>query len=144
MIPRNTIQLVKVFEGFSPTAYLCPAGIATIGYGTIKYPNGKRVSLKDPPITTSQAEEYMSFELEDCVRSVLRLCPALEGDQLGAIVDFTYNLGVGNLQTSTLRRKINAGEWDEVPEQLNRWVYGGGRKLRGLVLRRAAEGSYYG
>ena len=143
MIPRNTIHLVKIFEGFSLTAYLCPAGIATIGYGTIKYPNGKRVSLKDHPITISQAEEFMAFELEDCVRSVLRLCPSLNGDQLGAIVDFTYNLGVGNLQTSTLRRKINAGAWDDVPDELNKWVYGGGKKLKGLMLRRRAEAVYF-
>lgn len=136
-------MLAKVFEGFRPKPYLCPAGIVTIGYGTIRYPNGKRVSLGDSPVSKEQAEEYMAFELEDCVRSALRLCPSLKGDQLGAIVDFTYNLGAGNLQTSTLRRKINAGEWDDVPDELNKWVYGGGKKLKGLMLRRQAEAVYF-
>ena len=59
--------------------------------------------------------------------------------RLAAIVDFTFNLGAGRLQTSTLRRCINAGNWDRVPQELRRWVRGGGRVLPGLVRRREAE-----
>lgn len=144
MIPRNAIELVETFEGFRPKPYYCPAGVPTIGYGTTRYPNGKSVSLGDSPVSKGQAEEYMAFELGKCVTSALRLCPALSGGRLGAIVDFVYNLGAGNLQASTLRKKINAEEWDETAEQLNRWVYGGGRKLKGLMLRRQAEAAYFG
>jgi len=62
---------------------------------------------------------------------------------LGAICDFVFNLGAGRLQSSTLRRKINTEEWDDVPYELSRWVYGGGKKLRGLVLRREAESAFF-
>lgn len=72
-------------------------------------------------------------------RGTLALCPALAGTRLCAIADFSYNLGLGNLQASTLRRKVNSREWDEVKTQLMRWVRGGGRVLPGLVRRRKAE-----
>ena len=77
-------------------------------------------------------------------RAVLRLInvPLTDG-QFDALVSFTYNLGGGALQRSTLRRKINREEHAEVPEQFMRWVWAGGRKLRGLVRRRAAEAVFY-
>ena len=72
--------------------------------------------------------------------SVLLLCPGVtEPNRLGAPVDFAYNLGANNLKTSTLRRRVNEGRGDEVPAELRKWVRGGGRVLRGLVLRREAE-----
>lgn len=75
--------------------------------------------------------------------AVIRLCPGIKTpEQLGAITDFCFNLGQNNLRTSTLRRKINAGEWDQVPAQLRRWVRANGKVLRGLVLRREAEIGY--
>jgi lysozyme len=72
---------------------------------------------------------------------VLRQCPILLTDErkCNAIVDFVYNLGLGRLQTSTLKRKINASDWDAAQEQLMLWTKGGGRVLPGLVKRRAAE-----
>ena len=72
---------------------------------------------------------------------VLRMCPgvAAHPGALNALVDFAYNLGLGRLQTSTLRRCVNRGDWDGAREQLGRWVRGGGRVLPGLVARRAAE-----
>ena len=145
-IPNNTLELVMSFEGFYATPYLCPANIPTIGYGSIRYPDGKRVSLKDPPITQKTAILYMEEELQRNLVETVRICPILltaPEKWLGAIVDFVYNLGAGNLQTSTLRRKINAEEWGSVPYELNRWVHGGGKRLRGLVLRRQAEGAYF-
>lgn len=72
--------------------------------------------------------------------AVLRLCPAVDSpSRLGALVDFAYNAGTGALKASTLRRKVNAGEWGAVPTELRKWVKGGGRVLRGLVIRREAE-----
>jgi lysozyme len=145
MIPKNAITLAKTFEGFRPVPYMCPAGIPTIGWGATMYPDGRRVTLEDPPVSMDAADELLMWELQRCAGQVLTLCPvlAMNEDRLGAIVDFTFNLGSGRLRASTLRRKINKGAWDEVPYQINRWVYGGGQKLRGLVLRRQAEASYF-
>jgi lysozyme len=74
--------------------------------------------------------------------ATLRFCPVLatqpEG-RLAAIVDFTFNLGAGRLQTSTLRRRVNQQDWIAVGQELRRWVYGGGKVLPGLVTRRSAE-----
>jgi lysozyme len=70
------------------------------------------------------------------------MCPVLVGEseaRLAAIVDFTFNLGAGRLQTSTLRRRVNQKDWAATAKELGRWVYGGGRVLPGLVLRRSAE-----
>jgi lysozyme len=72
----------------------------------------------------------------------LRYCPVLATEsegRLAAIVDFTFNLGAGRLQTSTLRRRINQRDWASAAPELRRWVYGGGKLLPGLVLRREAE-----
>lgn len=72
-------------------------------------------------------------------RGARALCPGLAGDRLCAIADFAYNVGLGRLQASTLRRRLNAGDYAGAREELRKWVYGGGKKLRGLVLRREAE-----
>lgn len=139
MIPRYAEKLAMSFEGYSSKPYLCPAGFWTIGYG--------HLCRKDhPPISRETASAYLIADLQDAYLGAIRLCPILltvDETWLGAIVDFVFNLGVSRLRSSTLRKKINAGEWDEVPEQLNRWVYGGGRKLKGLILRRQAEGAYF-
>jgi len=80
--------------------------------------------------------------MADALRAALRYCPVLASEpegRLAAIVDFTFNLGAGRLQTSTLRRRVNQRDWTGAAQELRRWVYGGGRLLRGLVLRREAE-----
>ena len=135
-------MLCKAFEGFEKIPYLCPAGIPTIGYGSTYYSNGVKVTLKDPPITREQAEKLLMYELHHTyLPGVLKLCPGLNEseDKLNAIVDFAYNLGVGRLQSSTLRRKINSQDWEGSKEQLMLWTRGGGKVLKGLVLRRQAE-----
>lgn len=135
--------LCRQFEGFYPCPYLCPAGVPTIGYGSTRYEDGARVTLKDPPITRERAEQLLQWELgQDCVPQALRLCPALLGagpDALGAISDFAYNLGWPNLRASTLRKRINAQDWAGAAVELRKWVRGGGRVLPGLVKRREAE-----
>jgi lysozyme len=141
-------ELCRRFEGFRAKPYLCPAGVPTIGYGSTHYGDGKKVTLKDTPISQAVAHALLLSELFNTYApGVLRLCPGLlplallESDwrKLNAIVDFAYNLGVGRLQTSTLRRKINAGDWEGARIELAKWVRGGGRVLPGLVARRAAE-----
>lgn len=140
-------ELCRRFEGFRAKPYICPAGVPTIGYGSTYYPGGRKVTMDDAPVDETTARYMLTYELLNTYApGVVRLCPGLlvlaaQGDwaKFNAIVDFAYNLGVGRLQTSTLRRKINAGDWDGAKEQLMLWVRGGGRVLPGLVLRRKAE-----
>jgi len=138
-VPNIAIDLAMTFEGFYKSPYICPAGFWTIGYG--------HLCKKDHPIITEeQAEIYLAEDLQDALLGTVRLCPVLlkeDVNWLGVIVDFVFNLGAGRLQASTLRRKINAELWEDVPNELNRWVYGGGKKLKGLVLRRQAEAAFF-
>lgn len=73
------------------------------------------------------------------IAHALRLSPSLEGDRLTSIADFIFNLGPTKYAASTLRKRVNEGRWEDARTELRRWVYGGGRKLPGLVLRREAE-----
>jgi lysozyme len=134
--------LCRQFEGYRAAPYLCPANVATIGYGSTYYADGKKVTLQDPPMDEPTARALLMFELEHTyLPGVLRNCPILATDErkCNAIVDFCYNLGVGRLQTSTLKRKINAQDWEEAKEQLKLWNKGGGKVLAGLKKRRDAE-----
>jgi lysozyme len=134
-------DLCKIFEGFRSRPYLCPANVWTIGYGTTRYENGTRVKPTDPAIGKGTALLLLQTELVRCETAVIRYCPILEDDvrKRAAIIDFVYNLGAGRLQASTLRRKINNQDWEGTKKELTKWVNGGGRKLPGLVKRRAAE-----
>jgi len=133
--------LARRFEGLYLSPYLCPAGVPTIGYGATYYEDGTRVTLFDSPITKERAELLLVWMIETVYMPVvLRLCPGIDCPyRLAAIIDFVFNLGANNLKQSTLRRRINAGDWDAVPAELRKWVRGGGKVLRGLVLRREAE-----
>ena len=143
-VPKMAIELAKRFEGFHRVQkadpgrahpYICPAGYWTIGYGHLCAPTL-------PPITESEAEVYLAHDLQTALAATLRYCPILAtepGGRLSAIVDFTFNLGAGRLQTSTLRRRVNQRDWVTAAMELRRWVYGGGKVLPGLVARREAE-----
>lgn len=134
--------LCKQFEGYKGKPYLCPAGIPTIGYGSTYYADGRKVALTDPPMSEPDAVALLLYELHHTyLPAVLRQCPVLLTDEkkCNAIVDFAYNLGTGRLQTSTLKRRINAQDWEGAQEQLMLWTKGGGRVLPGLVKRRTAE-----
>ncbi len=135
-------ELCKRFEGFRAKPYLCPAGIPTIGYGSTYYADGKKVTLNDPLISQKAANDLLMYELQHTyLPGALRNCPVLATNErkCNAIVDFCYNLGVGRLQTSTLKRKINAQDWGGAKEQLMLWTKGGGKVLPGLLKRRQAE-----
>jgi lysozyme len=137
-----TAALCKQFEGFRGKPYLCPAGVPTIGYGSTYYADGRKVTLNDQPMSEPDAAALLLQELHHTyLPGVLRNCPTLLTDEkkCNAIVDFAYNLGTGRLQTSTLKRKINAQDWDGAKEQLLLWTKGGGRVLPGLLKRRNAE-----
>lgn len=134
--------LCKQFEGYRGKPYLCPAGVPTVGYGSTYYADGRKVTLNDPPMSEPDAAALLLQELQHTyLPGVLRNCPTLLTDEkkCNAIVDFAYNLGTGRLQTSTLKRKINARDWEGAKEQLLLWTKGGGRVLPGLLKRRNAE-----
>ena len=143
-VPKAAVDLAKRFEGFHRVPkhdpgrahpYVCPAGYWTIGYGRLCDP-------RHPPISETQAEAYLAQDLMTAMQATLRYCPVLSTEsesRLAAIIDFTFNLGAGRLQTSTLRRRVNQKDWPGAASELKRWVYGGGRALPGLVLRRQAE-----
>lgn len=133
--------LARRFEGCRLRPYLCPAGVPTIGYGATRYPGGVHVELTDPPVTREIANDMLLHSVRTVyLPTVLRLCHGIDSpERLAAIIDFTFNLGGGSLRASTLRRRINAGRWDDVPKELRKWVKGGGRVLAGLVKRREAE-----
>lgn len=133
--------LCRRFEGLYLTPYLCPAGVPTVGYGATYYQDGRRVSLHDAPITRALADALLLWMIQTkYLPEVQQLCPGITCPmRLAALIDFAFNLGSGNLRASTLRHKVNAGQWGEVPEQLMRWNKAGGKVLRGLTLRREAE-----
>jgi len=136
------IDLCKRFEGFRAKPYLCPAGVPTIGYGSTYYIGGEKVAMDDAPISKEDAEKLLKNHLnETFLPETLRLCPVLKQHprKLNAIVDFCYNLGTGNLKRSTLRRRINAQDWQGAEDELRKWVKAGGIVLPGLVARREAE-----
>lgn len=138
--------LCKHFEGFSAKPYICPAGYPTIGYGTVYKPDGNRVSANDPIISRQTATEWLMHELEfNYAAGVLRASPGLieHPGAFAAMIDFAYNLGVGRYRASTLRRRIDAQDWDGAKEQLAKWIRGGGRVLPGLVRRRKAEAALF-
>lgn len=139
-ITEDGVRLIRRFEGFSATPYVCPAGYLTVGYGHVV----KNVDAFRQPITENEATEILTVDVETAERTVLRLIsvPLTDG-QFDALVSFTFNLGAGALQRSTLRRKINREEHEDVPAEFLRWVWAGGRKLPGLIRRRQAEAALY-
>lgn len=141
-ITQHGLDLIKRFEGFESEIYLDAAGLPTIGYGHLIRP-GEHKMFEDG-IRYEAAVALLIKDVQSAERSVLRLIdvPLTDG-QFDALVSFTFNLGGGALQRSTLRRKANRGEHTEVPREFLRWVWAGGRKLKGLLRRREAEAARY-
>lgn len=138
-ITQEGLDLIKHFEGFSSTVYKCPAGLPTIGYGHL-IKKGEVFSS----VTEDEAEELLRHDVQVAEKAVLRLIKVpLNDGQFDALVSFTFNLGSGSLQSSTLRRVVNRNDHSEVPTQLRRWVWSGVKKLKGLQLRRSAESTLY-
>jgi lysozyme len=135
--------ICKRWEGLRLKPYLCPAGVPTIGYGTTTYPDGRTVQLTDSPITPAHAVFLLRWDLSNRRLPAVRLlCPLAGHKQLGVLLDFAYNCGITRLKTSTLRKKVNAGLWEDAPAELRKWTLAAGKRLRGLALRREDEISY--
>lgn len=130
------------FERVVLAPYLCPANIPTIGIGSTVYEDGRRVTLQDPALSEARAYQLLDWALTRVYMPAARaLCPPciVHAEMQAALADFAYNLGTTRLKGSTLRRKINAGDIPGARAELAKWTHGGGRVLRGLVVRRAAE-----
>lgn len=135
----NGIAHIKEFEGFRGKRYLCPAGKWTIGYGHVIV-DSERATLWDADLTEEQATKLLMKDLvrfEDAVLAMVAV-PLTQG-QFDALVSFAYNLGEAKLRSSTLLKLLNAGDYDGARKQINRWVYSNGKKLEGLIRRRARE-----
>ena len=140
MITKRGLELIKRFEGFRSKPYLCAAGYPTIGYGHVIL---DREDLQE--VTEAEAETLLLADVSVAERAILRLIKVpLEDNRFDALASFTFNLGSGALQRSTLRQKVNREEHSLVPDEFRKWIYAGGRKLKGLILRREEEAILYG
>ncbi len=138
-INKEGLELIKKFEGFSAKVYPCSAGKATIGIGHLILPNEKFTT-----ITEQQAIEILNKDLKIAIDAVNSLVTTkLTHNQFSALVSFIFNLGSKAFRDSTLRTVINTAEHLQVPEQLVKWKYAGGKPLKGLLLRRLAEATLY-
>lgn len=159
-VSQNCIDVIKHYEGFKAHPYLCPAGVASIGYGTTRYENGKPVSLKDQPITEAEGDELLRNDVakfEHDVNSLLKV--DVTQSQFDALVCFAYNVGsdidsddiAEGLGDSTLLKLVNQDimkydlDWKKkIAKQFNSWIWGktkkGRVKLPGLIARRMTEG----
>jgi len=132
------LDLIRRFEGLRLKPYRCPAGVPTIGYGH----TGADVRMDMPPISAPLAEAILRQDAATFHRAAGNLSPGLllAGDaRHAAIADFCFNLGTTRYKASTLKRRVDAGDWIGAQEELQKWIWGGGKKLPGLVARRHAE-----
>lgn len=135
--------ILKKFEGCKLKSYKCPAGILTIGYGHTSAA-GLPLVKEAMTITQAQAVEILHRDLKQYEDGVSKLVKVeLTQNQFDVLVDFAYNAGVGNLAKSGLLKAVNAGKFDQVPDELMKWTKGGGKILPGLVKRRQAEGAWW-
>lgn len=138
-------KLIKQFEGCHKrlpngdiTPYICPAGYPTQGWGIVV------PSMKVPSISQQMADSILQREIPRYMSQALTASPILatHPERLGAITSFVFNLGIGRYRASTLRKRINDGDWEEAKIELMKWTKGGGKVLPGLVKRRKAEALY--
>ena len=136
--------------------YLCPARLWTVGVGHVLYPEQAKLpvserlqfALKDEDRrvwTAAEVDDLLSKDLARFERGVTRYCPSAVGHQgrFDALVSFSFNVGLGNLQRSSLRMKHNRGDYEGAAEEFMKWTKGGGRVLPGLVKRRLDEQRLY-
>jgi len=136
------LSLIKSFEGFSSVIYQDVGGLPTIGYGHLILPQEK--PLFKTSITEAEAISLLKKDILLAGRAVTRLINIpLRNNQFDALVSFTFNLGSGTLQRSSLRHKVNREEHEDVPAEFMRWVWAGGKRLPGLIRRRKAEAELY-
>lgn len=144
MITQKAINLIKESEGCKLKAYKCSAGVDTIGYGNTFYPDGTKVKPGDT-ITQQKAEELLLFILEGFLSDINKVVKVkLNDNQIGAIVCFVYNIGIGNFKSSTLLKKLNINPNDPtIKDEFLKWDKAAGKVLKGLTIRRQKEALLY-
>jgi lysozyme len=138
------IAIIRKYEGLRLRAYICPAGLNTIGYGATFYENGTKVDPKDV-ITMDRADKLLHFQVKLFADEVKRVVKSnINENQLGALVSFCFNVGGAAFGKSTLAKKVNANPNDPtIRDEFMRWTRGGGKVLPGLVKRREEEANLY-
>ena len=147
MVNDATVALIKSFEGLVLNSYPDPATNGepyTVGYGTTIYPDGTKVKLGQS-ITKEQAEQYLKHDIDTFAKNISPLIKStLNPNQFGAIVSFAYNVGVGNLKSSTLLKKVNANPSDPaISNEFSKWNKANKKVMVKLTKRRVAEATLY-
>ena len=145
-------EMIKHHEGVRLKPYLCPAKLWTVGVGHVLYPEQAKLKIDDRKDiwlhpednrvwTMEQVNALLGFDLDRFERGVARLCPSstLNQNHFDALVSFSFNVGLGSLQKSSLRMKYNRGEYDEAANEFLKWAKAGGKVLPGLLKRRSDE-----
>jgi len=145
IIDNNGKDFIKKLEGWRNHPYLDSANVPTIGYGFTYYKDGTRVTMQDSPMTLKEGDELIESIIpiyEDAVHRQIKV--KLTQNQYTALVSFTYNLGEGNLKSSTLLKKININPCDlSITAEFKKWIYSDGKKSKGLKKRRNQEAFLY-
>ncbi len=155
-VSAATIEMIKHHEGVRTRPYRCPALLWTVGVGHVIDPTHANIPINerrnlpipagwDRILAMGEVDAILAQDLCRFERGVLRLCPAASGRQgvFDALVSFAFNVGLGNLQRSSLRMKTNRGEFEEAADEFLKWTKAGGRVLPGLVKRRKDERAVY-
>ena len=134
-------KILKVREGWRPSAYIDSGGKPTIGWGFTAYEDGTPVSLSDHPITLERGEQLLSWYLDSIEQAIAGLVrQPLNQNQFDALCIFVYNVGVTQFAQSTLLKRINVNPFHtDIPRQFMRWVYDNGEVVPGLMKRRSVE-----
>jgi lysozyme len=156
MISKKALDMIKHHEGVKLKPYRCPAALHTIGVGHVLYPEQAKLSMEDRikyPIrpednrlfTMEEVDAILAKDLDRFVAGVLRYCPSVVNNQswLDALVSFSFNVGLGTLQRSTLRQKHNRGDYTGAAEEFLKYCKAGGKVLKGLENRRKDERAIY-
>lgn len=138
-INEHGLAIIKESEGLYLEPYTCPGGYYSIGYGNRTH------ALEFDKITEEQAEEFLLEDLNDTYQHLAIICQhiPLTDNQWSALCSFVYNVGSGKFLNSTLLLKLKAGDYDGAANEFGRWVYAKGKKLNGLIVRRAKERSLF-
>lgn len=138
-ISEKGYAIIRQFEGLRLKSYLDGGGVWTIGYGTIKYPNGTPVKSGDM-CTEAQAEAWLKSDckwVDACLDKYVTV--KVTQNQFDALASFIYNIGESRFRTSTLLKMLNAGSFALAASNFDRWIYDNGKVEKGLVNRRAME-----
>ncbi|MDK1709049.1 lysozyme [Serratia marcescens] len=138
-ISKGGIELIKRFEGLRLKGYQDSVGVWTIGYGWTQPVDGKKVGpgMQIDQATADRLLKCGVVQYEQGVNQLVK--ERITQGQFDALVSFAYNLGLRSLSTSTLLKKLNAGDKAGAADEFGKWVNAGGKRLKGLVARRAAE-----